>query len=212
MRKWLVITIIAVSVVTIGLTWWICISSKRHDKFDKRFPVTDDWIDKYIGLPQACSRRTVVTMTAMENEIDMVRKTILSLVNQSCRVSQFALTILINQEVVLPPDLNKMVNVFKAGKNYGSLGNAIIPTLLRENEANTIMIIVKPGDIFKRNFVSKITNLFLDNPTGGPVDLNDAILITTEMMSAEILTSVLESRIDLDDYIQAYKSTTDVVT
>ena len=211
MRTWVTVTIVIISLIVVGIVIWICMR-KGRDNFVKNINNTEEAIKKYMNLPPSCSRRTVVALTATEDEMSALERTILSLVKQTCRVNQFALTILMDREVVLPPTINKFVNLFKAGRYYGKVGTAIIPTLLRENDANTIIIFVKPGDTFKTSFVHEITERFLDNPFSGPVNLHGATLVTTGMLSADILTDVLEDQENLQDYATYYKSTTDVAT
>ena len=56
-----------------------------------------------------------------------------------------------------PDDIKDCVTLFRTGKNYGDL-NSLIPTIMREGDADTIIITVGDDTIYGIDFIEKLLN------------------------------------------------------
>ena len=96
--------------------------------------------------------RVVISLTTTPETIEKLRPTLLSLLDQTVRVDEISLNLLDSKEYKIPSDFNDIVNVFRSGKDYGNVMN-VIPPILRELDTNTLIISVREGKVYGKDFV-----------------------------------------------------------
>ena len=169
-------------------------SQSKKDSFNSK---AEKLIGKYKDLDPLCPGRSITILTYTDS-VEAIRNTVNSLLGQSCSVNQVIMTLPVNKKIDLPPDLKKVINVYESGKEYGKIGNSIVPTLLREADANTIVIIVKTGTIYNKHFLRDMLDLFEKNATA-VFQMNGCIL-STGMLSP----SILESKTDTFEHLEKH--------
>ena len=86
-----------------------------------------------------------------------------SILSQTVRVDQIALNIPSGCYDIIPHELQTMVNIYNCGRNYGT-GTKCIPTILRENDAETLLILLDENYIYNNDFIEQIIHEFNQNP------------------------------------------------
>jgi hypothetical protein len=110
--------------------------------------------------------KVIVSLTTTPTRIHKIKPMIKSLLNQSVRIDQIALNIpkeYNGQPYVVPPKLQSMINVFTTGRSYGR-GTKCIPTILRETDANTIIIMLDEYYIYGYNFIEQLIAEYHKSP------------------------------------------------
>ena len=108
-----------------------------------------------------------------------------SLLDQTTRVDQFALNITENCEE--PEQYKDICNIFKVGRDYG-IGTKYVPTLLREDECGTKIILVDENFIYGKDLIETLIKESEKNPDkcvyiGDDFDTANSILIKPEFVS-----------------------------
>ena len=197
MRSSLAVVLIIIIVILVILTVVFSCKKSSTPKTDNYESKTEKLIGKYKDIEPLCPGRSITILTFTES-IENIRKTVSSLLEQSCSVNQLIMTVPSNRKINLPDDLKKVINVYESGKDYGEIGNSIVPTLLREAESDTIVIIVKTGTIYNKNFLRDMLSI-LQSKDRAVFKMNGCIL-STGMLSS----SVLESKIDTFDQLETH--------
>lgn len=112
----------------------------------------EKYIEGYTELPMADEKaRVVISFTT--NDYNNLTPFINSLLDQTVRVDDIALTVPYKDMGKVPKELKKVVNVYGISKDYDD-ANKLIPTVLREASANTKILIVEPHMIYGKEFVA----------------------------------------------------------
>jgi len=114
------------------------------------------YIQNYHKLPKADKNRVVVSFTASEKELSQLKPFINSILDQSVRVDDIALTIPYKDMGKVPKNLKKILGVYGISKSYSA--NNLIPAVLREPEATTKIIIVEPNMVYGQDFVADMVD------------------------------------------------------
>ena len=110
--------------------------------------------------------KVIVSLTTTPTRIHKIKPMIKSILNQSVRIDQIALNIpseYKGQAYNVPVKLQSMINVFTTGRSYGR-GTKCIPTILRETDANTIIILLDDYYIYGYNFIEQLLAEYHKNP------------------------------------------------
>jgi hypothetical protein len=116
---------------------------------------TESYINDYPKLEKADKDRVVVCFTANEAQLSKLKPFINSILDQTVRVDDIALTIPNKDLEKVPENLKKVLSVYGYSKDYENAGN-LISSVLREPEATTKIIIVEPYMIYGQDFIEKI--------------------------------------------------------
>ena len=120
------------------------------------------YINKYPKLPKADKKKVVLVFSINRDEVKDIKPFINSLLDQTVRVDDIALSVNTEDKDILPEELKKVVNTYTYDKNYDDLGT-VIPTVLREPETNTKIIVLEPMKIYGEDFVQSIVEKSNEN-------------------------------------------------
>jgi len=152
------------------------------------FDDESEYINKYRKLKKCQDCRIVISLTTVPDRVKLLKPVIKSLLDQSVKVDQIVLNLpkLCKEKPYdVPDDLKKMCNIFTCGRDYGP-GTKFIPTILREQEADTIIIMLDDDYIYGFNFIETILNEYNKNPDCSIV-LKEAILLKPEFLDTSVI-------------------------
>lgn len=109
------------------------------------------------------NERVVVSFTATEDRLEKLNPFINSLLDQTVRVDEIAMSIPYKHMGKVPKHLKKLISVYGYTKNYDDTGN-LIPVILREGEALTKIIIVQDDMIYGKDFLEDMISVSEKNP------------------------------------------------
>lgn len=149
-----------------------------------------DGIDKYIknykNLDKAHDKKVVISMTTTPEKIKKIKPVLKSLLDQTVKVNMIVLNIPKDQEFEIPSEYKDMISILKCGKDYGC-ANKLIPTLLREDDNNTIIIMIEDNVIYGKDFIETIVEEYKQNNCA--IINKNAILITPEFFDVNKFNS-----------------------
>lgn len=125
----------------------------RYIKLHVTSPET--YIENYTKLPKESKDRVTVCFTANASQIDKLKPFINSILDQTVRVDDIALTIPYKDTGKVPESLKKVLSTYGYSKDYDNAGN-LICSILREPEANTKIIIVEPNMVYGQDFIESM--------------------------------------------------------
>lgn len=187
-RTIIILTIIS-SVISIGYILLEYFGIKRYLllRFSNN---SDKLIENYHKLQEHKHKnKVIISLYIDENDLDKIRPTINSILDQTIKVNQIILIMknLNNKEPILPEYLTKIVNVLPIGKDYGK-GNNIVPLLFKEKECSTTIIGIDKNVIYGKDFLEIILDENENNPNSIILDHNkNAILLKPKHYGCEIL-------------------------
>ena len=169
------------------------------------FDLSDDTcISNYMSLKRVnYDHKVIVSLTTTPHRIQYIKPMIKSILNQTVRIDQIVLNIpnYYNGQAFdnknIPDKLNDMINIYNCGRNYGK-GTKCIPTLLRETDSETLIILLEENYIYNEDFLENLIEEFKRQPTyciyGKGVILlkssfvkNDIVDITREEVNDRLL-------------------------
>lgn len=116
---------------------------------------TESYIKNYPELQKANKDRVVVCFSADENSLKNLSPFLNSILDQTVRVDDIALTIQNKDLDKVPENLKKVLSIYGYSKDYENAGN-LINSVLREPESTTKIIIVEPYMIYGEDFIEKM--------------------------------------------------------
>jgi F0F1-type ATP synthase delta subunit len=119
---------------------------------------TEKYINNYKNLNKASENKVVISFTTTPKKINKIKHMINSILDQTVKVDKIYLNIPENingEKYVIPDYLKNIINVFTAEKDFGKLNN-IIPTILREDNSDTIIILLEDDYIYGKDFIQTI--------------------------------------------------------
>lgn len=178
----------------------------------------ESYTKNYTKLDKASPDRVVVSISTCSNRINKLEPVIKSLLDQTVKVDEIALTIPYSCKV--PDKLSKVLTVYKYSVNYKDNGK-LIPPLLREGEKSTKIIIVNDDMIYGKDFIEEMVE---ENKKENKAIVNKelgskyGILVTPEFFDQKVcdydgkscysrwLKKNLKSKQKIINYNQVYKS------
>lgn len=118
---------------------------------------TEYYIQKYKKLSKADNNRVVISFTVDEKDLDKLGPFINSVLDQSVRVDDIALTVPYKLMDKIPKQFQKILSIYGISKDYQDANN-LVPAILREPEATTKIIIVEPNMIYGEDFVADMVD------------------------------------------------------
>lgn len=113
---------------------------------------TESYIKNYPNLQKADKDRVVVCFSADLNSLQNIKPFLNSILDQTVRVDDIALTIPSKDINKIPENLKKVLSIYGYNKDYENAGN-LISSVLREPEATTKIIIVEPYMVYGEDFI-----------------------------------------------------------
>jgi len=152
------------------------------------FDDESEYINKYRKLKKCQNSRVVISLTTVPERVKLLKPVIKSLLDQSVKVDQIVLNLpkmCKERPYDVPGDLKNMCNIFTCGRDYGP-GTKFIPTILREQEADTIIIMLDDDYIYGYKFIETILGEYNRNPDCAII-LKEAILLKPEFLDTSVI-------------------------
>ena len=141
----------------------------------------------YSSLPKY-DFRVVLSITISKNDLDSIYPTLLSLLDQTHRTDMIYLNYIGDIHEI--PENCKQISLCYQSKKYNNL---FIPTLLREEDANTIIIQINNLQIFPKNTIKNLIEKSLSLPDHIIKDSYDNELLKPKFFSYEDLYENINS-------------------
>ena len=116
------------------------------------------YINNYGNVEKKCKDKIILSFTTTPDRIKYITPMLLSLLDQTSRVDQIAMNIpekCNDCSYDVPSEYKDICNVYTVGKDYG-IGTKYVPTLLREDNCGTKIILVDDNKIYGKDFIEKI--------------------------------------------------------
>ena len=136
----------------------------------------------------SCKERVIVSLTTTPYRMKKIKPMVRSIMDQSVRIDQIALNIpsqTENDKWDIPENLENLINIYHTGRSYGR-GTRCIPTLLRETDAKTIIILLDDYFIYEYDFIEKLIDEYKRNP-GVCIYNKGFILLQSDYVKEEIV-------------------------
>ena len=115
-----------------------------------------DCIQNYMSLKRVnYDHKVIVSLTTTPQRIHKLKPMIKSILNQTVRIDQIVLNIPNSKNFKVPKELESMIHVYSCGRDYGS-GTKCIPTILRENDSDTLIIMLDDRFIYGETFIEDL--------------------------------------------------------
>jgi hypothetical protein len=125
------------------------------------FADSETLINNYTKLENADKDRVVIVFNAEGNQLKNLKPFINSILDQTVKVNDIALSVPYKDIPLLDKNLKKVISVYGRTLDYKDSG---ICGVLREPEANTKIIIVDSNIIYGQDFIEKIVEASNSNP------------------------------------------------
>ena len=149
---------------------------------------TESYVSKYRNVPKS-NTRVVISFTANKESLDKIKPFLNSILDQTIRVDDIALAIPYSEMKSVPSSLKNIVTVYGYNKDYGNTGS-LIPTILREPESNTKIILVDPTMVYGKEFVADMVDSSNESPDkiiyGKNNDIRYGILVKPKFFDDKI--------------------------
>ena len=150
----------------------------------------NSYIKNYKTKRKSTNDKVVVSFTTTPDRIEKIKPMLNSILDQTVKIDQISMNIpeeSKNKKYNVPTEYKNVCNVYKSGKDYGP-GTKYIPTLLRESECGTKIIIVDDDQLYGDDLIEKLLEESEKNPdkciyAGDKFSGSGGILIKPEFMS-----------------------------
>jgi hypothetical protein len=116
------------------------------------------YINNYGNVEKKCKDKVILSFTTTPDRIKYITPMLLSLLDQTARADQIAMNIpekCNDCSYDVPSEYKDICNVYTVGKDYG-IGTKYVPTLLREDNCGTKIILLDDNKIYGKDFIEKI--------------------------------------------------------
>ena len=165
------------------------------------FGSTDKILRKYPSLKKNTSNKVIVSFTTSSiSKIKKMYPMIYSIFDQTVQVDQIVMNVPHSFKSKTLTELSKIIFVKKCAIDYGN-GNKCIPTVTREKDYGTIIILLKDNMIYGKDFLEMIILESMKYPNK-VIMSNGGILTKPEFFSKEILN--VNCKINDEEIIKKY--------
>ena len=124
---------------------------------------TNGYLENYKNLDKAnIDKKVIISISVQPQKIDKINPMINSILDQTVKVNQLVLNLPNNKEYNIPKKFKDIFTIFRCGKDYGEC-NKFIPTLLREESKDTIIILLDENYVFGQNYIEDIIEEYKQN-------------------------------------------------
>jgi hypothetical protein len=141
------------------------------------------YLEKYKNLDKASDKKVVISFTTTPEKVKKLKPFINSLLDQTVKVDNIVLNIPKNKEYNIPHEYNNILNIFQIGKDYGD-GNKFISTVLREEDNDTIIILLEDNFIYGKDYIETILEEYEKNKCA--IINNQSITVIPEFFDMDI--------------------------
>ena len=151
----------------------------------------EKYIDNYKNLDKTKSdKKVIISLSTTPSNINKPFEIMLkSILEQTVRVDQIVLNIpelYKGEKYIIHDNYKNILNIFTSGRDYGISGTKLIPTLLRENDSDTIILLLNDNIVYGEDFIETIINDSLSNKNKC-IYTNNSILVKPEFFDTTIL-------------------------
>lgn len=142
--------------IVISVIWIVCtyFGYVRYAKMHLYKP--SSFVSTYKKLSKAHDdSKVVISFTTTIKKAKDMKPFINSILDQTVQVNQITLAAPPEVIAAIPADLEDYVIPIRIGKDYGE-GNCLIPSLLRENEQDTIVIFLRDDQVYNKDLVENL--------------------------------------------------------
>lgn len=158
--------------------------------------------EKYKSLKYPTKHvKTVATTAAETVDSPGLKASLNSLLDQTVRVDLIVVNVPENIRKDMPPWLRMCSIVGMAGDEYDCGGLCTIPTLLREKEADTILIVVEPGYVHGKDFIQTVLEAYEEHGEK-PLATKHAIIAKTNQFKPELTISEIPLKLKWGDLVE----------
>lgn len=154
-RRTLLIFSLIISVVSLLYLLFSYFGFIRY--FKLYYNPLESYVNNYTKLDKADKDRVVIAFSAEEKDFKNLKPFINSILDQTVRVDDIAITIPYKDTNKVPEELKKVLSVNGYSKDYEDAAN-LVCSVLREPENNTKIIIVEPNMIYGQDFVETMVD------------------------------------------------------
>ncbi len=176
MKIWIILLISFLIIIPLLLIflWWLgvfrCCELKKKP--------LEQYIEKYKKLKKVDGAgKVIISLTTTPSRIKDKSMEIMlkSILDQTVRVNKIYLHIPENKDYEIPDEYNKIVKIMKCGRDYG-VCSKFVPMMLKEDNADTIVIILKDNLIYGKDYIEKVIKNFLKHPDKAIVSKSGTVL------------------------------------
>ena len=139
--------------------------------------------------------RIVLIIDTDVKRINKLKPCINSLLDQTIRVDEIALNLKDGDLEKVDPILHKILNVYEVENFDNKICQNIIPTLYRENDNDTIIILLKDNIIYPKNFILHMVEKSVKNPHNViKSNIENVFLFKPEFFSIKSLDDVCNEK------------------
>jgi len=157
--------------------------------FNLHFKKSENFINNYKNLdkPKNNSKITISIGTTGKR-LKNIRPMLNSILDQTVKVDEIFINIPeCSYEYEIPNDYKSIFTILPCGKNYG-IATKFIPTLLREDNADTKIIFLDDNYIYGKDFIETLINE--SNSFDGVVTSNKGIILSPNNIDAKYLLNI----------------------
>lgn len=184
-----VLSLIWILLTYFGIIRYISIHVRDNETFINNYHKLEKGDDKH---------RIVISITTNSKNIKKIGPVITSLLDQTVKVDEIALTIPYGKEYEIPDNIKNVVKVYRVYKKYENASN-IIPLILREGESDTKIILVSDNIIYGRDFIEDILIYNKKHPEHILIHDNKIVLIEPNFYNSDVCEYKLDT--DISDWM-----------
>lgn len=128
----------------------------RHKNLQKAS--IQNYVNNYKNVGKKCKDKVILSFTTTPDRVKDITPMLVSLLDQTARVDQIAMNIpekCNDSEYDVPVEYKDICNIYTVGKDYG-VGTKYVPTLLREDNCGTKIILIDDNKIYGKDFIEKM--------------------------------------------------------
>jgi hypothetical protein len=148
---------------------------------------SENYINNYKNLNKASDKnKVIISFTTTPKRINKINPMINSILDQTVKVDGIYLNIPENikgEKYIIPKEFTNILNIFRAGKDYGE-STKFIPTMLREDNLNTIIILLDDDYIYGKDFIETIVEESKNNENSSILS-KKAVLIKPKFIDSK---------------------------
>jgi hypothetical protein len=167
--------------------------------FQMHFSSTEKYLENYKNLDKASDKsKVIISFSTTPEKIKKLKPMLNSLLDQTVRVDNIVLNLPKTQEYDIPDEYKNVLNIFQCGQDYGC-ATKFIPTILREENSNTIIIMVEDNYVYGQDFIESLVESYDNNKNA--ILSNKAILVVPEFFDMNVFKRDIQ-KLD-DNWIQS---------
>jgi hypothetical protein len=113
----------------------------------------ENYILNYRNLPKKNDHNIIISISSCQKNIKKLRPLLKSLLDQTVKVDKIILNLPPSEiKYDIPEYYYKVISIYHSGINYYKCMNSI-PTLLRETENNSIIILLRDDLIYGKDYI-----------------------------------------------------------